>query len=62
MEGQQVPTAANQLPTAVEDMAALTGAGKKQAGILADYSQPPSVPTMHSVSLTSLLWCKQKCS
>lgn len=42
-------------------MAALTGAGEEKAGILANYSQPSSVPTMHIVSLTSLLWCKQKC-
>ena len=58
---QRIPTVANELPTAVEDTAALTGAGEEKAGILANYSQPPSVPTMCIVSLTSLLWCKQKC-
>lgn len=36
-------------------------AGEEKAGILANYSQPTSVPTMRIVSLTSLLWCKQKC-
>lgn len=53
MGEKQIPTAANQPRAAVGDMTALIREGERKTEILANYPQPPSVPVMRIVSLTS---------